>query len=791
MLILRVVATCATQRLLTKDSELPLFRRFGNLLPSYPLLGLIFAGITLAMLSGCGGSSGSPAVVTPVTAVPSISPGTGTYTGTQQVTISDTSAGAVIYYTTNGMAPTTSSSTYTGPISISVTSTVEAIAVVQATSSAVATAVLTINPANPPAKLAFVQQPSNALAGVAISPAVQVAVEDASGNALTSATNPVTVALTSGTGLAGTLTVTPQNGVATFSNLTLSTAGSYMLSATSSGLTSATSASFTITLPPVKLAFTVQPSNGATGAAISPAVQVAIEDASGNTVTAATNPVTVALSGGSGLAGTLTVTPQGGIASFSNLTVRTAGSYMLTATSPKLTSATSTSFTITLAPVTYYLSPNGNDADSGLSASEPWLTPNHPVNCGDVIMAASGTYSNENFYTGKWGTVTCAAGNNVAWLECAAFDTCKIDATNGNQGMWVDQSYWGVQGWEVTTSASDTFGTCFIAQPSSASPAEIHHIIFANNIANGCSQGGFGVVNNNAVSVDYFVAIGNIAYNAVQGTAACGSGISVFTPVQSDSLPGTHIYVAGNFSYGNLEPSQCAGGGPTDGEGIIFDTFDGSQGGPSQPYTAQAVAENNIVVGNGGRGIEVLLNSAGTSHAAIYITQNTSWGNLTDPNQIGPGCGEITLKMASNTKVSGNLIATSGATGCGGNPIYPLSVENGDSTDTVDSNFAYGYNNNNDYVANSGTFAYGSKNVFGTNPAFSNPTVPGAPSCQSASNVANCMAPIIANFVPTASTAKGFGYQTPSSTPASDPLFPQWLCTVKLPAGLVTSGCTP
>jgi hypothetical protein len=298
-------------------------------------------------------------------------------------------------------------------------------------------------------------------------------------------------------------------------------------------------------------------------------------------------------------------------------------------------------------------------------------------------------------------------------------------------------------------------------------------------------------VNNNAVGVDYFVVIGNIVYNAAQGSTACGSGISVFTPVQSDSLAGTHIYVAGNFSYANIEPSQCDGTGPTDGEGIIFDTFDASQGGPSKPYAAQAVAENNIVVGNGGRGIEVLLNSAGSSHAAIYITQNTSWANLTDPNQIGPGCGEITLKMASNTKVSGNLIATSGATGCGGNPIYPLSVESGDSTDSVDSNFAFGYNGNNDYVANSGTFAYGSKNVFGTNPAFTNATVPGAPSCQSASNVPSCMASVIANFVPTASSAKGFGYQTPSSTPASDPLFPPWLCTVKLPAGLVTSGCTP
>jgi len=38
------------------------------------------------------------------------------------------------------------------------------------------------------------------------------------------------------------------------------------------------------------------------------------------------------------------------------------------------------------------------------------------------------------------------------------------------------------------------------------------------------------------------------------------------------------------------------------------------------------------------------------------------------------------------------------------NPIYALSVQFGDSTDSVDSNFAFGYNGNNTYLSNSGTF---------------------------------------------------------------------------------------
>ena len=177
-------------------------------------------------------------------------------------------------------------------------------------------------------------------------------VEDSSGNVVTNATNPVTLALSGGVGLAGTLTATPQNGIATFSGLSVSTAGTYTLSATSTGLTSATSNSFTITAPggggptAVKLAFLVQPSHALTGATITPAVQVVVEDASGNAVTSATNSVTLALSSGTGLGGTLTVTPQNGVATFSDLSVSTAGSYTLSASSPTLTSATSASFTI-------------------------------------------------------------------------------------------------------------------------------------------------------------------------------------------------------------------------------------------------------------------------------------------------------------------------------------------------------------------------------------------------------------------------------------------------------------
>lgn len=190
------------------------------------------------------------------------------------------------------------------------------------------------------AKLAFTTQPSSELAGAAITPAVQVTIQDAQGQRVTSATNPVTISLSSnpgGASLGGVLTANAVNGIATFSNLTLNRAGSgYVLRAESPGLAAATSTAFDITSGGASTltAFNQVPANTVVGSAVSPAPSVRVTDAAGNPVSGVT--VTFTLVGGGSVTGATQTTNAQGIATVGSWTIGSAvgTTYGLTASAP-------------------------------------------------------------------------------------------------------------------------------------------------------------------------------------------------------------------------------------------------------------------------------------------------------------------------------------------------------------------------------------------------------------------------------------------------------------------------
>jgi hypothetical protein len=105
--------------------------------------------------------------------------------------------------------------------------------------------------AGPAARLVFVQQPTHTEATAILAPAVAVAVQDRFGNPATSWPAPVSLRLIAVSGVGSLSGATPANtadSVATFSGLSVSTAGQYRLEASSGTLPPTTSDPFTVRL---------------------------------------------------------------------------------------------------------------------------------------------------------------------------------------------------------------------------------------------------------------------------------------------------------------------------------------------------------------------------------------------------------------------------------------------------------------------------------------------------------------------------------------------------------------
>lgn len=112
----------------------------------------ILAALTLVLAACGGGSSGGG---TTTVATPTFSPAAGTYATVQDVTVACTTAGAAIHYTLDGSTPTAASPTYSGPVSVTSSTTVKAMATAAGmTDSAVASATYTLRAGAPAFSLA-------------------------------------------------------------------------------------------------------------------------------------------------------------------------------------------------------------------------------------------------------------------------------------------------------------------------------------------------------------------------------------------------------------------------------------------------------------------------------------------------------------------------------------------------------------------------------------------------------------------------------------------------------------
>jgi glucosylceramidase len=110
--------------------------------------GILAVAFAMMWIAGCGSGGGGGTTILPTAATPTFSPAGGTFTAAQSVSLSDTTAGASIYYTTDGSTPSSGSTLFSSatPIAVSTTATIKAVAVASGyQNSAVGSATYTIN----------------------------------------------------------------------------------------------------------------------------------------------------------------------------------------------------------------------------------------------------------------------------------------------------------------------------------------------------------------------------------------------------------------------------------------------------------------------------------------------------------------------------------------------------------------------------------------------------------------------------------------------------------------------
>ncbi len=494
-------------------------------------------------------------------------------------------------------------------------------------------------------KLAFTVEPTNVTAGAAISPAVVVSVEDSQGNVVTTATNQITMAIGTNpsTGLlSGTAQVNAVAGVATFSTLNINNAGTgYTFGASATGLTAATSGAFNVLVGAAsKLVITTQPTNVAAGSAITPAVQISVEDNQGNLVTTATNQITVAIgtNPASGvLSGTAQVNAVAGIATFSTLSINKTGTgYTLTASATSLAGATSSAFNVsagTAAKLVFTAEPVNTVAATSIA-------PSVQVSVEDALG---------NVVTGATNQITIAIGTNPASgsltgtvttnavAGVATFST--LDINNVGTGYTLTASATG-----LTAATSTAFNIIVSIGP----PAKLAFTVQPSNVASG---------NSIAPSVQVSVedAQGNVVPSATnQITIAIGTNPS------SGVLSGTMQVnaVSGVATFSNLGVSKSGIGytltaGATSLTGATSGTFNVTAGTASK--LAFTVQPSNVAAGSSiAPAVQVTIEDAqsnvvttATNQITIAIGTNPSTGTLSGTAQVNAVAGVATFSTLS------------------------------------------------------------------------------------------------------------------------------------------------
>jgi hypothetical protein len=294
----------------------------------------------------------------------------------------------------------------------------------------------------------------------------------------------------------------------------------------------------------------------------------------------------------------------------------------------------------------YFVSPSGSDSNSGTSMSDALKTigaaTQLALEAGDCVTVADGTYDETVLVTSSGSDDTCTG---YVVFRAASAGGAKVVSTDPYNGFMVNASYVMVDGFDLEDTST---GSAFTAGTNTLSGGKVivyHHIAAVRNIAHDSGGAGLG-----ALHADYVRFEGNTVYDNSTRSDYGDSGIDLWEMQASDSLPGFHIVIRNNLSYSNIE-SDIPTNLQTDGEGIILDSFDYAD--PmygSVPYDQETLVENNVIWGNGGRGIEAA-GAQPTSH--VTIRNNTVFNDNTQQQEYG---GAEIVSWGNGNTVTNNIV---------------------------------------------------------------------------------------------------------------------------------------
>ncbi len=464
----------------------------------------------------------------------------------------------------------------------------------------------------------------------------------------------VTIATSPAVTLHGSPTASAQNGVATFTGLSIDTVGTYTIQASSGSLTAGATTSVTVTPAPVfQLTVTAQPPSPIT-AADTFGLAIGADDRYGNAISTFSGTVIITLANNPGvtLYGTLSEPTQSGVATFSGLSITKAGNYQIQATSGSLVATTTSTFSVSAAganQLAFVQQPGNTIAGTTIGP----VTVQVEDASGNVVTTDDSTVtvtlSTGTFADGS-NTETAMASNGIATfsnLIIHAEGDYTLAATDGSLNPGKSSS--------------------FTIDPGTASD-----IVVTSNFSSADVAGTVGTVTVSAYDTyNNLVGSGPDQY---LGTVDLGSTDSMVS-----GLPASYMFVAGDngsHTFDNVVLKTAGGQTIT-----ATDSSDSATTGTSPAVNVVPAAVNSFVVSTSFSNTDV----AGTV-GTVTVTAKDSYGNTvgSGPNRY-IGTVDISNTRNQATGLPASYVFVAGDDGSHTFDNVDLKTAGGQTITTTDS----------------------------------------------------------------------------------------------------------